>query len=266
MTLTDPGTPSPCAVEILNPAGKSPVVLLCEHASNFIPDEYDGLGLSEAELQRHIAWDIGAANVTRAMSRLLDAPAFLGGYSRLLIDLNRPLNSPTSIVTLSERTAIPANAAITPAERALRTALCFQPFHDAVELHLAERKRTGSPILIVALHSFTPSYHGDARPWHAGIIFDRAAAFGEATIERLRANEPNLNVGANVPYDVTPDDYYGLLVYGDYARNPAILIEVRQDLLAQEEQQNQWAKRLAAALAIDVALDSRNPATMLRHT
>jgi predicted N-formylglutamate amidohydrolase len=232
------------------------VVLLCEHASNFIPPEYEGLGLSSAELERHIAWDIGAAGVTRGLSQLIDAPAFLGQFSRLLIDLNRPLRSPTSIVARSESTDIPGNASIDAAERTRRAALYFEPFHRAVERLLEDRRRVGRPTLIVAVHSFTPTFHGEARPWQAGIIYDKGSAFAEATLDRLRLQDTLLTVGANVPYSVAPDEYYGLLEYGDYAGNPALLVEIRQDLLFTPEQQDDWSRRLAAALAVDIALES----------
>jgi predicted N-formylglutamate amidohydrolase len=225
------------------------VVLLCEHASNFIPPEYNGLGLSPAELERHIAWDIGAAGVTRKLSHLIDAPAFLGQFSRLLIDLNRPLTSPTSIVDRSESTDIPGNASLDAAERGRRAALY-------VERLLEERQRAGRATLIVAVHSFTPTFHGESRPWQAGIIYDKGTAFAEATLDRLRLHDTALNVGANVPYSVSPEDYYGLLEYGDYAGNPAILVEIRQDLLLRPEQQDEWAERLAAALAVDIAIES----------
>lgn len=108
----------------------------------------------------------------------------------------------------------------------------------------------------MAVHSFTPTFHGEARPWEAGIIYDRGSAFAEATLDRLRLHDTALNVGANVPYAVAPDDYYGLLVYGDDPGRPAMLVEIRQDLLLQPAQQVAWARRLAAALAIDVGLKS----------
>jgi predicted N-formylglutamate amidohydrolase len=243
----------PVAVESLNETGQSPVVLLCEHASNFIPAEYAGLGLATSELQRHIAWDIGAAGVARLLSRLLDAPAFLGAYSRLLIDLNRPPNAPSSIVARSEATDVPGNESLTPAERERRSARIFKPYHQAVEKHLAQRSSARRSAVIVAIHSFTPTYHGKPREWHAGVLFDKATAFAETTMERLRAGEGNLKVGANVPYAVSPEEDYGLLVYGDNIGNPALLVEIRQDLLLTEKHQRDWADRLAAALAIDVA-------------
>jgi predicted N-formylglutamate amidohydrolase len=256
VTHTHPQPLPRAAVEVLNESGSSPVVLLCEHASNFIPPEYEGLGLSSSELGRHIAWDIGAAGVTRGLSQLLDAPAFLGQFSRLLIDLNRPLSSPTSIVHRSESTDIPGNASIDAQARARRAALYFEPFHRAVEHLLEDRRSAGRPTLIVAVHSFTPTFEGEARPWQAGIIYDKGAAFAEATLDRLRLHDGALNVGANVPYSVSPEDYYGLLEYGDYAGNPALLVEIRQDLLLRPEQQNEWSRRLAAALAVDIALES----------
>ena len=241
-------SPWPPPLETVNEHGPSDVLLLCEHASNFVPPEYDGLGLPPSELQRHIAWDIGAAEVTRRLAKLLDAPAFLGTCSRLLIDLNRPLHVASSIVTRSEATDIPGNSALTPQERARRAERVFEPFHRAVELHLAAREKARRRTLIVAIHSFTPTYEGISRPWHAGIIYDKGKALAETTLERLRAGDDSLVVEGNVPYSVTPEDYYGLLVYGDNIGNPAILVEIRQDLVAQAEQQQAWAQRLAAAL------------------
>jgi predicted N-formylglutamate amidohydrolase len=252
--MTHPDSHWPEAVETLNEHGRAPVVLLCEHASNFIPAEYSGLGLTPPDLQRHIAWDIGAASVTRRLSSLLDAPAFLGNYSRLLIDLNRPLHTHSSIVTRSEATDIPGNASLTQAERARRTARIFTPFHEAVEQHLARRAAAGRASVIVAVHSFTPSFHGTPREWHAGILYDKAQAFAFATIDRLRQSGHGLKVDANVPYTVSPDEDYGLLVYGDNVGNPAILVEIRQDLLLRQEDQHAWAEKLATTLAIDVAL------------
>src|SRR5579863_7970612 len=150
----------PTAVDIFNAAGASPVLLLCPHASNYIPHSYRNLGLPGSELQRHIAWDIGAAGVTRRLAQVLDAPAFLGTYSRLMIDLNRALHVESSIVARSEVTDIPGNAALTPLERAHRIARIFTPFHRAVEAHLAERAVAKRRVVLVAIHSFTPVFHG----------------------------------------------------------------------------------------------------------
>jgi predicted N-formylglutamate amidohydrolase len=238
----------PEPVETLSAGGRSPIVLLCEHASNYIPPEYGGLGVSAPDLQRHIAWDIGAAEVTRHLSRLLDATAFLGTYSRLMIDLNRPPGVRSSIVARSEATDIPGNASLSAAERERRERLIFTPHHAAIEAHLKERTSVGRKTFIVAIHSFTPVYMGNVRPWHVGILFDKATQLAEATMARLRERDPELNVGANVPYSVSIEEDYGLLVHGDNMGNPAILIEIRQDLIATPDAASSWAHRLAPVL------------------
>ncbi|MER8612910.1 N-formylglutamate amidohydrolase [Mesorhizobium sp. M0435] len=236
----------PPAVEAINETGRSDIVLICEHASNHIPAEYARLGLDSSHLQRHIAWDIGAAEVTRLLSKLLDAPAFLSSYSRLLIDLNRPLGSSGSIPVLSEDTGIPGNVGLDPEERSRRAQILFAPFHDRVAAHLDERAKQGRPTRIATIHSFTPVYLGIARPWHAGVLYDRAVDFGQAVLAGLRGS--GLNVAANEPYVISRDGDYAIPVHGDDRGIPAILIEIRQDLLAGRSGIEEWAKRLATAL------------------
>lgn len=253
--MTDVHSEWPEAVEIINARGRFPVVLLCPHASNYIPAEYDGLGLASSQLQRHIAWDIGADGVTRRLSALLDAPAFIGTYSRLLIDLNRPLRSASSMVRRSEMTDIPGNASIPQGERERRIARIFEPYHEALAAHLDERAAARRNVVIVGIHSFTPIYHGKPRQWHAGVLFQRATRFAQATLERLRSNDTELSVGANVPYAITAEEDCGVLVYGDNIGNPALVIEIRQDLVVRPADQAAWAERLAVTLAVDVALE-----------
>lgn len=222
------------------------MVLVCEHASNHIPQAYQGLGLGAGDLTRHIAWDIGAAAVTRHLSALLDAPAYLATHSRLLIDLNRPLDAATLIVTRSEATDIPGNIGIDAAERKQRIDRLFTPFHDAVSACLEDRQRMGRPTRLVSIHSFTPVFHGVAREWHAGVLFDGAQAFGQAMVAALQA--PGLKVGANVPYQSGRTDDYAVPVHGDDRGIPAVLIEIRQDLIASDDGAEDWARRLAGAL------------------
>jgi predicted N-formylglutamate amidohydrolase len=251
-TVTPADSHWPAAVEILNAAGTSPVVLLCPHASNYIPEEYHHLGLTRSELQRHIAWDLGAAGVVRRLSELMNAPAYLGAYSRLLIDLNRPVESKSSIIIQSEGTQIPANAALSAEERARRIERIFIPYHRAIEAHLAQRTAVHTPSVIVAIHSFTPSYLGVTRTWQVGVLFKESAKLAYATIERLQSSDRTLQVGANVPYAITPETDYDLQAYGARRGEPAIAIEIRQDLLAQPQSQNAWARLLSQVLTLTV--------------
>ena len=249
MTCASPPHPDwPPAVEILNDTGSSPYVLICEHASNHIPAEYAKLGLDDKDLLRHIAWDIGAADVTRALSNRLDAPAFLSNYSRLLIDLNRPLHVADSIPLRSEATDIPGNHSLSAAERERRARLMFHPFHDGFRAHLDRRAADGRRNVLIAIHSFTPVYLAQPRSWHVGVLFDKAQALGQAVITQL-SRDPLLNVGANVPYSVSAEEDYALVVHGDLLGNPAVLIEIRHDLIADATGVAEWTDRLAQALS-----------------
>jgi predicted N-formylglutamate amidohydrolase len=237
----------PEPAEVINEAGSSDVVLLCEHASRHMPAEYGGLGLGEADLVRHIAWDVGAADVTRGLSAALDAPAFLGTYSRLLVDLNRPLDAPTAMPTRSEATDIPGNAALGEGERERRRLLIHAPFHDRVADHLDRRARAGRPTALVTIHSFTPVFLGVARPWHAGILYDRSKAFARAVIDGLAA-DPALVVAANQPYTVDRASDYAIPVHGTDRDIPAILVEIRSDGIDTPSGVARWIDRLAGIL------------------
>lgn len=250
----------PAPVDIANERGRSDVVLLCEHASSHIPAEYADLGLSAADRFRHIAWDIGAAAVTRGLALRLDAVAFLCTYSRLLIDLNRPLDSPASIPVRSEDTFIAGNAELADAERRRRTERIFRPFHDRVAAHLAGREAARRPTRLVAIHSFTPVFRGKPRPWHAGVLYDRSRTLGEAMIERLRGDGA-LTVEANVPYVVDRDEDYAIPVHGEDRGHDAILIEIRQDLISSPAGVEEWIGRLAEAIAGLPPVAVREPAT-----
>jgi predicted N-formylglutamate amidohydrolase len=244
---SNPAPDWPPAVEILNATGRSPFVLICEHASNHIPAEYAKLGLDDKELARHIAWDLGAADVTRALAKRLDASAFLGGYSRLLIDLNRPLHVADSIPLRSEATDIPGNHSLSSAERERRARLMFHPFQDGLRAHIDQRTAEGRHTILVAVHSFTPVYLGQHRSWHAGVLYDKAEALGQALIAQL-SRDRLMNVGANVPYSVNAEADYALVVHGDQLGHPAVLIEIRNDLIADAAGVEEWTNRLAQAL------------------
>ena len=234
------------AVTAVNAAGASLFVLLCEHASNFIPAEYEGLGLPQAELNRHIAWDIGVAELSRQLSGRLDAPLFLAGYSRLLIDCNRPIGAPTSIPEISELTVIPGNAGLSETARRQRAARFFLPFQHAVAAHLDARQAQARPTIVIGVHSFTPVFKGIARPWHAGVLFRQSRELGEAILAALQA--PGLVLAANQPYQIGALTDHSVPVHGEARGLDAVLLEIRQDLLADAAGIAVWAERVAAAL------------------
>jgi len=233
-------------VDVLNADGDSPIVLLCEHASNFIPHAYGGLGLTPEDLQRHIAWDPGAADVTRHLSDALQAPAFLGQYSRLMIDLNRPLTAPDSIATFSEDTPIPGNQRVSEAERHRRQEMIFNPYHALIARTLGDRQNSQINTLLVSIHSFTPVYKGEVRHLHAGVLFDAAGEFGRRLANTIKS--PDLEVGLNAPYETTRDTDYAVPIHGDDRGIPAVLIEIRNDLIVDADGVAEWTQRLATAL------------------
>lgn len=237
---------APPAFEIFNPGGSSPYVLTCEHASNCLPPEYNRLGLPESELQRHIAYDIGAAGMARELSKALDAPLILSGYSRLLIDCNRPLHSPTLMPVVSEATNIPGNRGLTQEEIDARTNLFYWPFQNAVSAVLDSRKTRGQNTILLAMHSFTPVFKGFTRPWHAGVLFRRSRRLGRLLVKRL--NAPGRLVEANQPYQISDEGDYTIPVHGEARRLEAVLFEVRQDLIRSTEGQKTWATLIAQAL------------------
>lgn len=236
----------PAPVTVLNESGSSPVVLLCEHASNHIPVRYQGLGLQPPDLSRHIAWDIGVAQVARNLSVALDAPLALSGYSRLLIDCNRPLGVPSSIPEISELTEIPGNRDLSQAERDERATLYYWPFQHAVAALLDARQRQQRPTMVLGVHSFTPVFKGFVRPWHGGVLFRRAQALGNALVAALR--EPGLVVEANQPYQITDGGDYTVPVHGEARGLDAVLVEIRQDLILDAAGIESWSARLTRAL------------------
>jgi predicted N-formylglutamate amidohydrolase len=236
----------PPAVEVVNRQGKSPYVLLCEHASNYMPARYNRLGLDEAELQRHIAWDIGVAPIARELSLLLDAPLVLSGYSRLLIDCNRPVGVPTSIPEISETTRIPGNIAISQDERSHREAMFFWPFQKEVTRILDQRRASGTHTIVFGVHSFTPVFKGFVRPWHAGILFRKAERLGSALVNALQV--PQFNIVANEPYRIEDNGDHTVPVHGEARGLDAVLIEIRQNLIGARDGQMEWAQRLVPAL------------------
>ncbi|MCC7272607.1 MAG: N-formylglutamate amidohydrolase [Alphaproteobacteria bacterium] len=239
----------PPAVTVTDADGRSPFVVTCDHASNRVPRRLAGLGLSEAERDRHIAWDIGALAVARRLAARLGAPLVAAGYSRLVIDLNRPLAARDLMAEISDATPVPGNHGLSPADRQARIDQLFRPYHAAISALLDRRAAAGRPSLLVCQHSFTPRLSGGAaRPWHIGLAPGRDRRFGELLAAALR-RDPALVVGWDEPYAIGPASDYGVPVHGDGRGIPAVLIEIRQDGVAGDAGAARWADRLAGSLA-----------------
>ena len=227
---------------VAGPADRG-LLLIADHASNAIPPEYGALGIPASELERHIAYDIGSAALTRALAARLGAPAVLSTFSRLLIDPNRGADDPTLVMRLSDGVVLPGNARIDEAEKARRIARFYAPYHGAIEAAVDAGIAAGRVPVVFSIHSFTPVWRGWPRPWHAGILWDEDPRFAVPLIERLR-EDPALVIGDNEPYSgaLKNDTLYRHCTRRGIAH---ALIEVRQDLIADAEGVDAWADRLA---------------------
>jgi predicted N-formylglutamate amidohydrolase len=243
-SLLAPDEPAPVVLDRRD--GASPFVILCDHAGNSLPRALGSLGLAERELRRHIAWDIGAGAVAARLGGLLDAAVLRQHYSRLAIDCNRAPDHPDSIVVRSEATTIPGNIGLGVAEKEARRRAIFAPYHDAIDALLDERCNEGRETIVIAQHSFTAVFHGLARPWQAGVLYDRDARLARAVGDLLRAE--GFVVGDNEPYRLSPTSDYTIPIHAERRGLPYVEIELRQDLIADGDGQAAWAARLARLL------------------
>jgi predicted N-formylglutamate amidohydrolase len=238
--------PPACTVE--RPEGPSPLLLVCDHAGNRIPRRLGTLGVSEADRQRHIAWDVGAADLARRMAARLDATLVLQTYSRLVIDCNRDPGVPSAMPTRSEITDIPGNRDLSASDRQARIDEVFQPYHDRIGTIMDTREAAGQTTVLVAVHSFTPYFEGwGARPWHVGVLYNRDNRLPNTMLDLLRA-EPGLTVGDNEPYAVSDKTDYTIPVHGEKRGVLHVEFEVRHDEIESEAGQEKWAARLSHML------------------
>jgi predicted N-formylglutamate amidohydrolase len=238
----------PPPVRVLRPEGASDFVLAADHAGRLIPRVLGTLGLDASERLRHIAWDIGIAAVTEALSTALDATAVLQTYSRLVIDCNRDPRHETSIPTISETTPIPGNEGLSAAARDARRAAIFDPYHTAIAEALDRRSNAGRRSVMVAMHSFTPVFKGAARRVEVGVLYHHETRLSRIMLDLLRG-EGDLVVGANEPYAITDDSDYTVPVHGEGRGIEHVEIEIRQDLIADPAGQRQWATRMTRLFA-----------------
>ena len=241
-------------VHELNAAGRSPFLFTCDHYGRLIPAILGDLGLPEAELTRHIAWDIGIAGVAEQLSQQLDAHLVAQRYSRLVIDCNRPPHVASAIPLISEATTIPGNEGLAREAIEVRRGAIFDPYHRRIDQIIDQRLHEGRPTVLVSLHSFTPVYAGIARPWHIGTLYHRDRTLPPLLLKALRA-ESDLVVGDNEPYAVSDETDYTVPVHGEMRGLPNTGIEIRQDLISDQAGEKEWADRLARILGeIEVVL------------
>jgi len=245
--LIAPDEPSP--VTVTNVGGKSPYLILADHAGNYIPRSLQRLGISAADSERHICWDIGAGAVCEQLAIALDAVLIRQNFSRLVIDCNRPPRSESSIVELSEHTQVPGNIGIDEAQIESRIEQVFQPYHETIGQELDRRQQKKRPTVLVAMHSFTPAFKGIVRPWHAGVLYNRNPHFAHIVLDLLRSRE-SLIIGDNEPYSVDDTSDYTIPVHGEQRHLDHVAIEIRQDLISDAAGQRTWARLLEDLLPV----------------
>ena len=224
--------------------GGSPYLLVCEHAGRRLPGKLGDLGLAAGELERHIAWDIGAAEVARGLSRRLDATLITQTYSRLVIDCNRRLEAHDAIPVISEETEIPGNRNLSGDDIDARIREIHRPYQACIRDHLDGRE---APVLI-DIHSFTPIYKGETRPWHIGLLYVEEHRLLADILFGLIAEDGEFTVGDNQPYAVNFGADYTIPIHGVGRGIVNLEIELRQDLSASRSGQDEWAARLAGWL------------------
>ncbi|MFO1037233.1 MAG: N-formylglutamate amidohydrolase [Geminicoccaceae bacterium] len=234
-------------VEEYRRTGRAPVLLLCDHAGKLVPAAVGDLGIDAAALSRHIGWDIGAADLTRRLADLLDAPAILNHVSRLVIDANRRPLTPTSIPAISDGCVVPANEALDPAAAKARVREYFLPYHRLVARRIGGFRRRGVVPAVVAVHSFTPRMNGQDRPWQVGVVWRGDRRLSAPVLSALEARG-DLTIGDNQPYSGLSDFGFTVQFHAQRPGLAHIMFEVRQDEIAVTEDAHRYARILYDAL------------------
>jgi len=239
------GANDPPPFEIVNEGGEAPLLLICDHASCAVPEALCSLGLDEATLTEHIGWDIGSAAVTRQLALLLDAPAVLAGYSRLLIDCNRPIAAPDLVPPVADGRPVPGNQNLSAGDIAARRDAFFEPYHAEIREFLDDFAADGRVPILAAIHSFTPVKDTDRepRPWQISVCWDRDGRVALPMLTALR--DEGLTVGENQPYGFDELSDFAIPEYGLKRGLPHILVEIRNDQIRNNDDVAVWAARLS---------------------
>jgi predicted N-formylglutamate amidohydrolase len=237
----------PAFLEISSQGGGSPFIIVVDHAGARIPRRLQNRRLPPAELERHIAWDIGALGVARRVAAASDAQLVAQNYSRLVIDCNRDPKVASSIPHISETSEIPGNVNLRAADIAARRAAIFDPYHLRIRELIDERLEAKRPTIVVSQHTMTDVYKGARRPMHAAVLYNRDRRFAGLVLDMLR-REAHLNVADNEPYFVSDETDYTIPHHAEARSLPYVEIEIRQDLVSDDAGQAEWAARIARAL------------------
>ena len=238
----------PVPVTVVNPDGRAPVVIVCDHAGQAVPEALFGLGVHADTMQRHIAYDIGARGVAEYLAERLDATAIIGGYSRLVIDINRPVDDFTSIREISDGDIVPGNRNISRDQRQARQDEIYWPYHERVASAIASRHEDGRLPAIISVHSCTDEMRGVKRPWHIGVLMNRDRRMGEALMAVLAKQRPDLCIGDNKPYSGMDPYGYTIETHALPGGLPNVLLEIRQDLIRTGDGQLEWGRIVGDAL------------------
>lgn len=226
-------------------------LVTCDHATNRVPADVGGgdLGIAAADMARHIAYDVGALGLARALGAALDSPVISSDFSRLVIDPNRGEQDPTLVMKLYDGTIIPANRHVDAAEVERRLQTLYRPYHDAYAKLAARQADT----VILAVHSFTPCLKGRSpRPWHVGVLHSHEDGRLSRALLDVLAQQADLCIGDNEPYaGHLPGDAVDRHAIAMGRHNT--LIELRNDLIETQPEQEAWAARLAPLLQAALA-------------
>ena len=241
------GAEDPQPFELVNPAGKTQIVICSDHASNVVPKSLGTLGLDPSEFDRHIAVDIGAADVARRLAQTFDAPAILAGYSRLVIDYNRPLDDHTSVRVISDGTVIPGNRRLTSNELDARANAFFWPYHGAIAAAIAERRDGKRCPVVLSIHSYTGEMNGVNRPWQLGVLSGWDRRIADPLLRGLQ-ERGGFTIGDNEPYSGLDLYGYNIKTHALPVSLPNVLLEFRQDEIDSIEKAHAWADKVAEVL------------------
>jgi predicted N-formylglutamate amidohydrolase len=244
--LIGPGDPPPFIT--YNDHGKAPVLIAADHASPFFPAAMNQLGLADWVLERHVAWDIGSDRLAQFLADELDAQAVLAGFSRLIVDPNRKLDDPSAFVEISDGIAIPGNMDLDDEQKAMRVQSFFKPYHDKISARLDRLSEGGVSPAFIAVHTCSPVFDRVVRPWHIGIMWDTDPRIPVPLMRRLEQMD-GICIGDNEPYSGRHPHDFTVDYHAETTGLPHVGIEVRQDLVQDEEGARKWASILAEGLA-----------------